>query len=98
MAGWIFFWSFPADRARKEFLARWPLIPAFVALVTAAQEEERQRIARELHDGVGPALASLNIRLHTARKLLERDHHPVAEEKALKLPQWGNAIISITTP
>jgi signal transduction histidine kinase len=48
--------------------------------VTTAQEEERQRIARELHDGVGPALASLNIRLRTARKLLERDRHPVAGE------------------
>jgi len=51
-----------------------------LAQVTAAQEEERRRIARELHDGVGPALASLNIRLRTARKLLERDHHPAAEE------------------
>jgi signal transduction histidine kinase len=51
-----------------------------LAQVTAAQEEERQRIARELHDGVGPALASLNIRLRTARKLLERDQHPVAGE------------------
>jgi signal transduction histidine kinase len=51
-----------------------------LAQVTAAQEEERQRIARELHDGVGPALASLNIRLRTARKLLERDHHPATEE------------------
>jgi signal transduction histidine kinase len=50
-----------------------------LARVTAAQEEERQRIARELHDGVGPALASLNIRLRTARKLLDQDH-PAAEE------------------
>jgi signal transduction histidine kinase len=51
-----------------------------LAHVTAAQEEERGRIARELHDGLGPALASLNMRLGTARKLLERDHHPAAEE------------------
>ena len=51
-----------------------------LALVTAAQEEERERIARELHDGLGPVLASLNLRLRTARKLLERDHHPVAGE------------------
>lgn len=51
-----------------------------LAQVTVAQEEERQRIAQELHDGVGPALASLNIRLRTVRKLLERDHHPTAEE------------------
>ncbi len=50
------------------------------AQVTAAQEDERQRIARELHDGLGPDLASLNIRLLTARKLLEREGHPVAHE------------------
>jgi signal transduction histidine kinase len=48
--------------------------------VTAAQEEERQRIARELHDGVGPALASMNLRLRTARKLLDRDQDAAARE------------------
>jgi signal transduction histidine kinase len=50
------------------------------AQVAAAQEEERQRIARELHDGLGPALASLNIRLLTAHKLLAREDHPLASE------------------
>jgi len=50
------------------------------AQVTAAQEEERQRIARELHDGLGPALASLNIRLLTIRRLLSKEGHSAASE------------------
>jgi signal transduction histidine kinase len=51
-----------------------------LAQMTAVQEAERQRIARELHDGLGPALASLNVRLQTTRKSLEQEHHPAAQE------------------
>jgi signal transduction histidine kinase len=50
------------------------------AQVTAAQEEERQRIARELHDGLVPLLASLSIRLHTVGRRLDREEHPAAGE------------------
>jgi len=50
------------------------------AQVTAAQEEERQRFARELHDGLVPTLASLSIRLHTVGKHLEREVHWLAGE------------------
>ena len=50
------------------------------ARVTAVQEEERQRMARELHDGLVPVLASLSIRLHTVGKRLDREEHPMAGE------------------
>jgi signal transduction histidine kinase len=42
------------------------------SLITA-REEERRRIRRDLHDGLGPNLASLTLRLDTLRNLLHRD-------------------------
>jgi signal transduction histidine kinase len=41
-------------------------------LVTA-REEERRRLRRDLHDGLGPTLASVAQRLDTARILIPRD-------------------------
>jgi signal transduction histidine kinase len=43
-------------------------------LVTA-QEEERRRLRRDLHDGVGPTLASFSQRLETAAELIHTDPH-----------------------
>ena len=36
-------------------------------------EEERRRLRRDLHDGLGPALASLGLKLAAAKQLLMRD-------------------------
>jgi signal transduction histidine kinase len=41
-------------------------------LVTA-REEERRRIRRDLHDGLGPTLAALGLKLETARNRLSDD-------------------------
>jgi signal transduction histidine kinase len=41
-------------------------------LVTA-REEERRRLRRDLHDGLGPRLAALTLRLDSARDLLGHD-------------------------
>jgi signal transduction histidine kinase len=50
-------------------------------LVTA-QEEERRRLRRDLHDGVGPTLASLTLRLDAAADLAAQD--PQASVNMLK--------------
>jgi signal transduction histidine kinase len=41
-------------------------------LVTA-REEERRRLRRDLHDGLGPTLAGLTLRIDAARNKLKRD-------------------------
>jgi len=46
-------------------------------LVTA-REEERRRLRRDLHDGVGPQLAALTLKIETARNRLT--HDPAADE------------------
>ena len=40
--------------------------------LVATREEERRRLRRDLHDGLGPTLASLALRLDAARKLIRR--------------------------
>jgi signal transduction histidine kinase len=41
--------------------------------LVAAREEERRRLRRDLHDGLGPSLATTLMRLEVARDLVERD-------------------------
>jgi signal transduction histidine kinase len=54
-------------------------------LVTT-REEERRRLRRDLHDGVGPTLTGLALQLHAARKLV-RSKPGDAEETLARLEQ-----------
>ena len=73
-----------SDLRLLEDLARQIGIAAYAVRLTAdlqrsrerlvtAREEERRRLRRDLHDGVGPQLAALTLKLETARRKLAAD-------------------------
>ena len=51
-----------------------------VIQVTTAQEEERRRISRDLHDGLGPSLASIGNRLRVCQSMVDTDPYRAKEE------------------
>src|SRR5215207_1948016 len=72
-----------ADRRLLEDLARQAEIAVHAVRLTAdlqrsrerlvtTREEERRRLRRDLHDGLGPTLASFALQLDAARKLISR--------------------------
>ncbi|HEY7092933.1 MAG TPA: GAF domain-containing sensor histidine kinase [Ktedonobacterales bacterium] len=74
----------PADRRLLEDLARQIGVAAHAVQLTAdlqrsrerlvtTREEERRRLRRDLHDGLGSALTSLMLKLDAADTLLDRD-------------------------
>lgn len=73
-----------AERRRLELLARQAAVAVHALLlardvqrsrqlVVAAREEERRWLRRDLHDGMGPALAAVALQAETARDLVDRD-------------------------
>src|SRR5207244_4838481 len=75
------------DRRLLDDLARQAGVAAHAVPLTAdlqrsrerlitAREEERRRLRRDLHDGLGPTLAALNLQAGVVRTLLKSD--PVA--------------------
>ena len=53
-----------------------------IARVTLAQEEERRRISRELHDGLGPSLAAVGNRIRACQTMVRND--PDAAQRELE--------------
>ena len=48
-------------------------------LIVVAREEERRRLRRDLHDGLGPQLATLALQIDAARNLIARDPAAAAD-------------------
>jgi signal transduction histidine kinase len=78
-----------ADRRLLDDLARQAAAAVHAVRLTAdlqrsrqqlvsAREEERRRLRRDLHDGLGPTLAALGLKLETARNRLRHDPQAAA--------------------
>jgi two-component system, NarL family, sensor kinase len=74
----------PADRRLLDVLARQIAVTAHNVQLTArlqlslqqavtAREEERRRLRRDIHDGIGPTLAAAGIQLAVARRTVRPD-------------------------
>ena len=94
----------PADHRLLEDLARQIGVAVHAMRLTAylqqsrerlvtAREEERRRLRRDLHDGLGPALASITLKLDAARNLLTRDP-PAAEALLVDLKKQTQGAVS----
>ena len=51
-----------------------------IVQVTTAQEEERRRISRDLHDGLGPSLAVIGNRLRACQRMVRTDPQQAERE------------------
>jgi signal transduction histidine kinase len=87
-----------ADRSLLEDLARQAEVAVHAVRLTAdlqrsrerlvtTREEERRRLRRDLHDGVGPTLTGMALQLNAARKLVVRNKREDAEETLARLQQ-----------
>jgi signal transduction histidine kinase len=63
----------------SELLARLEELKASRQRLVAAQDEERRRLERNLHDGAQQHLVALKTRMSLAKKLIERDGTKAAE-------------------
>jgi signal transduction histidine kinase len=86
-----------ADRSLLEDLARQAEVAVHAVRLAAdlqssreglvsTREEERRRLRRELHDGIGPTLTGLALQLNAARKLI-RSKPEDAEESLARIEQ-----------
>ena len=96
----------PNDRRLLEDLARHAGVAVHAVLLTsdlqrsrerlvATREEERRRLRRDLHDGLGPTLASLGLGLDAARKLMRREPDDVEALLARLKKQTLEAVTDI---
>lgn len=96
----------PADRSLLEDLARNAEVAVYAVRLTddlqrsrerlvTAGEEERRRLRRDLHDGLGPTLASLTLGLDVSLRLLKKSPDEAEEMLSRLKAQTKEAVVDI---
>lgn len=67
------------------------------ATTATAREEERRRLRRDLHDGVGPALAAVALQTETARDLVLTDPEAAVAMLDRLVPRLNDAVHDVRT-
>ncbi|HSK60381.1 MAG TPA: GAF domain-containing protein, partial [Actinomycetospora sp.] len=67
-------------RMHRRLAAREEAHGRFAEQMVAAQEAERQRLARDIHDGISQRLVTLSFHLDAVRTFLDRDEAAAARE------------------
>ena len=67
-------------RAQAALAASYGQLRGLAGRLVTAQEEERRRIARDVHDDIGQRVASLSIGLSAAKRKVPENEGPLAEE------------------
>jgi signal transduction histidine kinase len=86
-ATWVVLRAWREKGAREEQLAR------VVETVTAAQEEERRRVAYDVHDGIAQLIVSAKQHVDTCEDLWSTDHRRAVAELARASDRLDRAIV-----
>jgi signal transduction histidine kinase len=87
--GWITYLRVQVRTLGRQLASREAKLRAYATELIRAEEEERARVSRELHDGVGQLIAAVNLELETMRAAAPEALHPRIEDVRTLAAQIG---------
>lgn len=87
--GWITYLRVQVRTLGRQLSSREAKLRAYATELIRAEEEERARVSRELHDGVGQLIAAVNLELETMRTAAPEELQPRIDDVRTLAAQIG---------